>query len=62
MISINTAMSIDIMGQINADNIAGEQYSGIGGQLDFVRGAQMSKGGKSFIAVTSTYQNKKLGK
>lgn len=57
MISINTALSIDIFGQVNADNIAGRQHSATGGQVDFVRGAQMSKGGKSFIAVTSTYKN-----
>ena len=49
------------MGQVCADNIAGVQYSGTGGQLDFVRGAQMSKGGKSFIAVTSTFQPKGKG-
>lgn len=55
MISVNTALSIDLMGQVNADNLAGRQYSATGGQLDFVRGAQMSRGGRSFIAVTSTF-------
>lgn len=59
MISVNTAMSIDLFGQVCADNIAGRQYSATGGQVDFVRGAQMSKGGKSFIAITSTMENKK---
>lgn len=59
MISINTALSADIFGQINADNIAGRQHSATGGQVDFVRGAQMSKGGKSFIAMTSTYTDKR---
>lgn len=59
MISINTALSIDVFGQVNADNLAGHQYSATGGQLDFVRGAQMSKGGKSFIAMQSTLTNKK---
>ena len=58
MISINTAMCIDLFGQVCADNIAGRQHSATGGQLDFVRGAQMSKGGKSFIALTSTLNNK----
>ena len=58
MISINTALSADIFGQINADNIAGHQHSTTGGQVDFVRGAQMSRGGKSFIAMTSTYTDK----
>ncbi len=61
MISINTAMSIDLLGQVCSDNLAGEQYSSTGGQVDFVRGAQMSKGGKSFIAVTSTVNSKKNG-
>lgn len=58
MISVNSALSVDLFGQVNADNIAGQQYSATGGQVDFVRGAQMSKGGKSFIALTSTYENK----
>ncbi|MDR1322494.1 MAG: acetyl-CoA hydrolase [Gracilibacteraceae bacterium] len=58
MISINTAMAIDILGQVCADNIAGRQHSAIGGQVDFVRGAQLSKGGKSFIAIASTYETK----
>ena len=58
MISINTALSIDLMGQVNADNLSGQQYSAVGGQLDFVRGAQMSKGGKSFLAIESTVDNR----
>jgi len=55
LISINTALQMDLFGQINADNKAGDQFSATGGQLDFVRGAQMSKGGKSFIAMTAHY-------
>ncbi|MBQ6391897.1 MAG: acetyl-CoA hydrolase [Eubacterium sp.] len=58
-ISINTAFCIDLYGQVCADNLAGKQFSGTGGQVDFVRGAQMSKGGKSFMAVTSTNTNKR---
>lgn len=61
MISINTALSIDLTGQVCADNIGGRQYSGVGGQIDFVRGAQLSKGGKSFIAINSSYMDKKHG-
>lgn len=61
MISVNTALSIDLFGQVNADNFAGRQYSATGGQVDFVRGAQMSRGGKSFLAITSTVDNKKIG-
>ena len=59
MISVNTAMSIDLYGQVCADCLAGNQQSATGGQIDYVRGAQMSKGGKSFIALTSTLTNKK---
>lgn len=59
MISVNTAMAIDLYGQVCADCLAGSQQSATGGQVDYVRGAQMSKGGKSFIALTSTLTNKK---
>ncbi len=58
MISINTAMAIDLFGQVAADSIGFRQQSSTGGQLDFVRGAQMSKGGKSFIAITSAFTDK----
>ena len=53
MISINSAVSIDLTGQVSSETVAGRQYSGTGGQLDYVKGAQMSKGGKSFIAIQS---------
>lgn len=56
MISVNTAMAVDLYGQVYADCIGGRQQSAIGGQLDYVRGAQMSKGGKSFIALPSTLE------
>lgn len=55
MVSVNTAMAVDLYGQVAADCLGGRQQSAIGGQLDFVRGAQMSRGGKSFIALTSTH-------
>ena len=61
MISINTALAIDLTGQVCADNIGGRQYSGVGGQIDFVRGAQLSRGGKSFIAINSSFVDKKKG-
>ena len=54
MISINSAIQIDLMGQVNAETIGFKQFSGTGGQVDFVRGAAMSKGGKSIIALPST--------
>lgn len=54
MISINTAMAIDLFGQVAADSLGFHQQSGTGGQVDFVRGAQQAKNGKSFFAITST--------
>lgn len=56
MISVNTAMAVDLYGQVAADCLGGKQQSAVGGQVDYVRGAQMSKGGKSFIALTSSHQ------
>ena len=54
MVSINSAIQVDLMGQVNAEYIDSKQFSGPGGQVDFVRGATMSKGGKSIIALPST--------
>ncbi len=51
--AINSAIEIDITGQVCSDSIGAYQYSGIGGQLDFIRGAAMSKGGKPIIALPS---------
>jgi 4-hydroxybutyrate CoA-transferase len=56
MISINSAIEIDITGQVCSDSIGTRFYSGAGGQLDFVRGASRSEGGMSFIALPSTAQ------
>ena len=53
MVSINSAIEIDITGQVCADSLGERIYSGTGGQLDFVRGAKLSKGGKSIIALAS---------
>ena len=58
MISINSAVSVDLTGQVCAESFGHKQYSGTGGQLDFVRGASMSKGGCSFIAIPSTAKTK----
>lgn len=55
MISINSAMAIDIFGQAAADSLGYRQQSAVGGQLDFVRGAQWSEEGKSFIAASSSF-------
>lgn len=61
VISVNSAMQVDITGQVAAESIGFKQYSGIGGQLDFVRGSQMSKGGHSYIAFNSLWYDK-MGK
>ena len=58
MMSINTAMAVDLYGQVAADCLAGHQQSATGGQVDFVRVAQMAKAGKAFIALTSTLTRK----
>src|ERR1700687_1719686 len=50
MISINSALQVDLTGQVNAEMIGNVQFSGVGGQADFVRGAGRSAGGKSIIA------------
>lgn len=53
VISINSAVEVDLTGQVCADSIGTRIFSGTGGQLDFVRGAKMSKGGKAVIALAS---------
>ena len=53
VIAINSAIEVDITGQVCADSIGTYQYSGIGGQMDFMRGAALSEGGKPIIAITS---------
>ncbi len=53
MVSINSAIEIDITGQVCADSIGTMQYSGVGGQMDFMRGAALSYGGKPIIALPS---------
>lgn len=53
MVAINSAIEVDITGQICADSIGTYQFSGIGGQMDFMRGAALSEGGKPIIAISS---------
>ncbi len=57
MISINTAIQVDVMGQVCSQSIGTRHFSGTGGQLDTHRGAQMSEGGKGIIALRSTAKN-----
>ena len=54
VVSVNACLEVDLLGQVNADSMGGYFYSGIGGQVDFVRGANMSKGGQSFLSLPST--------
>jgi 4-hydroxybutyrate CoA-transferase len=57
MVAINSALQIDLTGQVCSDSIGNQFYSGIGGQVDFIRGASRSKGGKPIIAIPSTAKN-----
>src|SRR5271166_4954353 len=54
MVAINSALQVDLTGQVCSDSIGNQFYSGIGGQVDFIRGASRSKGGKPIIAISST--------
>jgi 4-hydroxybutyrate CoA-transferase len=62
MVSINSALQVDLMGQVNAEMIGGTQFSGVGGQVDFVRGAGRSRGGRSIIALPSTAAKGKISR
>lgn len=62
MVSINSALQIDLMGQVGAETIGGKQFTGVGGQVDFIRGAANSPGGKSIIALPSTANNGKISR
>lgn len=53
MIAINSAIEVDVTGQVCADSIGPSMYSGVGGQMDFIRGASLSSGGKAIIALPS---------
>jgi len=57
MVAINSALQVDLTGQVCADSIGTRFYSGIGGQVDFLQGAAKSKGGKPIIALSSTAKN-----
>lgn len=53
MVAINSAIEVDVTGQVCADSIGPNMYSGVGGQMDFIRGASLSEGGKAIIALPS---------
>ncbi len=62
MVAINSALEVDMTGQVCADSIGPRFYSGFGGQLDFIRGASRSKGGKPIIALPSTAKHGTLSR
>lgn len=62
MVSINSALQVDLLGQAVSDTIGFRQFSGSGGQGDFVRGAAWSRGGRSILAFHSTASNGKISK
>jgi acetyl-CoA hydrolase len=62
MVAINSAIAVDLTGQVCADSIGRDIYSGFGGQLDFIRGAARSKGGKPIIALPSTAKDGRISR
>jgi len=62
MIAINSAIEVDVTGQVCADSLGPRLFSGFGGQVDFIRGASRSKGGKPIIALPSTAKNGDLSR
>jgi len=62
MVAINSAIEVDLTGQVCSDSIGTRIYSGVGGQADFIRGAAHSKGGKSIIALPAVTKNGKYSK
>lgn len=62
MVSINSCVQVDLTGQVCSESVGLRQISSVGGQVDFVRGASMSRGGKSIIAISSTARGGKVSK
>ena len=62
MVSINSCIQVDLMGQVVAECIGLRQFSGVGGQVDFVRGANMSRGGRAIIAMPATAAGGKVSR
>jgi len=62
MVAINSALQVDLTGQVCSDSIGQQFYSGIGGQVDFLRGASRSKGGKPIIALASTAKKETISR
>jgi 4-hydroxybutyrate CoA-transferase len=62
MVSVNSAIQVDLMGQVNAEMIGSRQFSGVGGQVDFIRGASRSVNGRSIIALPATASGGKISR
>lgn len=62
MVSINSCIQVDFMGQVASESIGLRQFSGVGGQVDYVRGASIAEGGKSIIAMPSTASKGKVSR
>ncbi|HEY2118989.1 MAG TPA: acetyl-CoA hydrolase/transferase C-terminal domain-containing protein [Candidatus Acidoferrum sp.] len=62
MVAVNSALQVDITGQVCADSVGTYLYSGIGGQVDFIRGASRCKGGKPIIAMPATAKNGQISR
>lgn len=62
MVSINSCIQVDLMGQVVSESIGLKQFTGVGGQVDYVRGASMTKDGKSIIAIPSTASKGKVSR
>lgn len=62
MVAVNSALAVDLTGQVCADSLGSRFYSGVGGQVDFVRGAARSEGGRPIIALPSTARNGSLSR
>ena len=62
MVAINSALSVDLLGQVAADTLSGMQFSGVGGQVDFVRGTNNSKGGRAIIALPAIASDGKVSR
>jgi acetyl-CoA hydrolase len=62
MVAINSALAIDLTGQVSADSMGVKPYSGIGGQVDFIRGAARSDGGRPIVALPSTAKHGQISR
>ena len=62
VVSINSCLQVDILGQVASETIGYKQLAGVGGQVDFIRGAALSKGGRSILAMPSTAKNDEISR